>query len=77
MKKLSLDLTRLKVESFDTFVPEDRRGTVRAHSGCETYSCPPGTCGANLSVIEKLGDYAPTYFNCTKFDCTNNGACCV
>ena len=46
MKKLTLDLVGLKVESFDTFVPEDKRGTVRANSGCVTYSCPPGTCGA-------------------------------
>jgi hypothetical protein len=46
MKKLTLDLGGLRVESFDTFVPESRRGTVRANSPCLTYSCPPGTCGA-------------------------------
>ncbi|HSU15930.1 hypothetical protein [Longimicrobium sp.] len=72
MKKLALDLAALTVESFETFVPEDRRGTVRANSGCVTYSCPPGTCGAQpLSDIEKNGDYAGTFApNCTP-------ACCV
>ncbi len=48
MKKLSLDVAELRVESFETHVPEDRRGTVRANAGsCPTYSCPPGTCGAS------------------------------
>jgi hypothetical protein len=61
MKKLSLDLAGLQVESFETFVPEDRRGTVRANSGCVTYSCPPGTCGAQLdSTPGKDGDFAAT-----------------
>ena len=69
MKKLSLELGELKVESFDTFVPEDRRGTVRANSGCVTWSCPPGTCGAYLSDIEKLGDFAAT------FACGSNNCC--
>ena len=46
MKKLNLDLTHLKVESFETFVSEpDARGTVRANGGCVTWSCG-GTCGA-------------------------------
>jgi len=61
MKKLSLDLAGLQVESFETFVPEDRRGTVRANSGCQTFSCPPGTCGiAPDSLAEKDGDFAAT-----------------
>ena len=63
MKKLTLDLTELRVESFDTFVPEEQRGTVRANSGCVTYSCPPaGTCGAYPdSLIEKEGPAAISY----------------
>ena len=44
-KKLAMDLDDLKVESFDTFVAEQDRGTVRANAGCYTYSCA-GTCGA-------------------------------
>ncbi len=44
MNKLSLDLTELKVESFETFVAERHRGTVRANQGCVTWSCG-GTCG--------------------------------
>jgi hypothetical protein len=63
MKKLTLELDALRVDSFDTFVPEDRRGTVRANSGCVTWSCPPGTCGAYLSDIEKNGVWAATFRN--------------
>jgi hypothetical protein len=72
MKKLSLDLAELKVESFETFVSErDARGTVRANLGCVTWSCG-GTCGAPpASDIVKNGNYAAT------FGCTHNGACCV
>jgi hypothetical protein len=56
MKKLSLDLAELRVESFDTFVPEAQRGTVRGNGSCYTYSCP-GTCGATPpsdSTLEKM-----------------------
>ena len=72
MKKLSLDLAELKVESFETFVGErDARGTVRANAGCVTYSCG-GTCGnIPASDIEKNGDYAAT------FGCHTGNACCV
>jgi hypothetical protein len=70
MKKLSLDLAGLQVESFETFVPEDRRGTVRANSGCETYSCP-GTCGiVPDSTPAKDGDFAGTLRLCS-------GNCCA
>jgi hypothetical protein len=69
MKKLRMDLQGLEVESFETFVPEERRGTVRANGGCVTWSCPPGTCGAYLSEIEKNGNYAPT------FACGSNNCC--
>ena len=73
MKKLSLNLSELNVESFETFVSErGARGTVRANRSCVTWSCG-GTCGAQpASDVEKNGDYAGTFLNCT-----NNGACCV
>ena len=68
MKKLSLEVAELKVESFETYVSErDERGTVRANAGCITYSCK-GTCGnIPASDIEKNGDLAFVTFN----------ACCV
>jgi len=62
MNKLTLDLNTLSVESFETFVPDAQRGTVRANSGCVTYSCPPGTCGAYPdSMLEKLGPAAVSF----------------
>ena len=78
MKKLTLELAELKVESFETFVSErDASGTVRANGSCVTWS-ETGTCGMQPdSNVMKNGPYAATYINCTKFDCTNNGACCV
>lgn len=69
MKKLALDLGALKVESFDTFVPEEQRGTVRANSGCVTYSCPPGTCGANPDTTFEKGLWLRTQTACPQ--------CCV
>ena len=78
MKKLSLDLNELKVETFETFISErDARGTVRANAGCETWSCG-GTCGAQPdSDVARNGNFAATFFNCSKIDCTDNGVCCV
>ena len=78
MRKLTLELAELKVESFETFVSErDSGGTVRANGSCVTWS-ETGTCGAQpASDVEKYGPAAATFLNCTKFDCTNNGACCV
>lgn len=47
MKKLSLDLTELRVETFATDDARESRGTVRGHAptDCCTWSCE-GTCGA-------------------------------
>ena len=60
MKKLTLTLAELEVESFVTFVPESRRGTVHANGSCATYSCQ-GTCGIIPdSTAEKDGDFAAT-----------------
>jgi hypothetical protein len=48
MKKMTLDVAELKVDSFETYVADDQRGTVRGAGSCESYSCPPaGTCGAS------------------------------
>lgn len=69
MKKLSLALTELKVESFDTFVPEERRGTVRGNLGCVTFSCK-GTCGAQpASDLADANPWAITATACPQ--------CCV
>lgn len=69
MKKLSLDLGALKVESFDTFVAESDRGTVRANGSCFTWSCPPGTCGAQPDTTFDKGMWLATRTNCPQ--------CCV
>jgi hypothetical protein len=69
MKKLSLDLVALKVESFDTFVPGSDRGTVRANGSCFTWSCPPGTCGAQPDTTFDKGMWLATRTNCPQ--------CCV
>jgi hypothetical protein len=63
MKKLALDLNKLSVESFETFVPAGGRGTVRANGGCQTWSCPPmGTCGMYPdSEIAKFGPAAVSF----------------
>jgi len=64
MRKLSLDFSELKVESFETFVPDGDRGTVRANGSCQTWSCG-GTCGANPgSLIDKLDVLADSFRNC-------------
>jgi hypothetical protein len=61
MKKLSLDLAELTVESFETFVAERDRGTVGANQGCVTWSCG-GTCGAAPdTTIVKDGVNAVSY----------------
>lgn len=70
MKKLSLDLAELKVESFDTFIAEAERGTVRGAGSCYTYSCPPnGTCGASPPSDSTLEKMNASFTNCPQ--------CCV
>jgi hypothetical protein len=51
MKKVQLKLETLRVESFETAVPADERGTVDAHQiasrlggGCTETTCPPALC---------------------------------
>ena len=41
MKKLSLDLTRLEVESFHADAAPDGRGTVRGHISVVGVTCGP------------------------------------
>jgi len=48
MKKLSLDLSNLRVESFDTVAGNGARGTVNAHGYTEPgYPSCDRTCGAS------------------------------
>lgn len=51
MKKLSLQLEELRVDSFAIGQGEPRRGTVRGNGGSvgctEYFSCLPDTCGAS------------------------------
>jgi len=69
MKKMKLDLARLEVETFVTYVSASSRGTVHANGSCATYSCQ-GTCGiVPVSTAEKDGDFLATPI------CTKN--CCV
>ncbi len=55
MKKLSLNMDQLRVESFSTDVAMEERGTVEGNSlptyplcsgypGCRTYKCETATC---------------------------------
>ena len=61
MRKLSLEPAELRVESFETFVAEADRGTVRANGGCVTWSCG-GTCGADPgSDVARNGVNAISY----------------
>jgi hypothetical protein len=61
MKKLSLDLGELAVESFETFAAEKDRGTVQANGAYATVSCG-GTCGA--IPLEEHGAAADSLRNC-------------
>lgn len=45
MKKLTLDVDSLRVDSFQASEPEAARGTVEAHGGSVEYSCQK-TCWA-------------------------------
>jgi len=54
MKKLSLALGELKVESFETFAAEKAGGTVHANGAFATFSCG-GTCGIDPG-IDLAGD---------------------
>jgi hypothetical protein len=78
MKKLSLNLEQLSVESFETAEGEKRTGTVRAYicSDVCTASCQP-TCG-NVPISYdsgcEFGALAASRLNCGD---TEDFRCCV
>lgn len=77
MKKLSLDLAELRVESFETDANAlSPRGTVRgnAESDCCTYSCE-GTCGASPPSTDNPA--FPTRLCGDTEDMTGCLPCCV
>lgn len=82
MKKLTLNLEALAVESFETADGERRVGTVRGHvcSDVCTASCPPGTCG----ILPQSAESECNAFPATRFCGTGDtcdfsvcGPCCV
>jgi hypothetical protein len=75
MKKLSLDMSDLRVETFETVAPaRSARGTVRGHvdtDSCPGVSCAP-TCG--IAISPGTADHAPrTFANCPN----SYQVCCV
>lgn len=83
MKKLSLDLEQLAVESFATAADDaQRRGTVRGNlcSDVCTASCPPGTCGILPVSAESECNALPASKHCGTGDTCDMsicGPCCV
>jgi len=83
MKKLSLNLEQLSVESFETTDADGRPlGTVRGHlcSDVCTASCPPGTCGIlPVSAESECNALRGTRFDCPidTDDITGCQPCCV
>ena len=77
MKKLSLDLNQLAVESFETDSDEQSpRGTVRANGDCVTYSCE-GTCGASPPSTTDAAAIAISRLCGDTEDMTGCMPCCV
>jgi len=90
MKKLSLDLDQLTVESFDTSTAKRPAGTVRAHAYTDT-SCRELICGCgptNFTCETDCDEYTcgdscvnacpPTYhgeFSCAPPSCLNSCFC--
>lgn len=70
MKKLTLDLEEIEVESFDTANEEKRSGTVVGHGVTEGY-CSPGT-GCNTDDACCM---AGTYGG--EFGCDSSGERCL
>jgi hypothetical protein len=82
MKKLSLNLEQLSVESFETLDADGRRlGTVRGHlcSDVCTASCPPGTCGILPVSAESECNAIPSRGGCPvgTDDISGCQPCCV
>jgi hypothetical protein len=60
MKKLTLQLDNLHVDSFQTGEADDRRGTVRGHDTRVTEFCSMKPC--------KPSSVCPTYDTCARHD---------
>jgi hypothetical protein len=80
MKKMSLNLDQLTVESFEVSNSRMIKGTVRGHDVCSdlcTYSCN-GTCGAPLLSAESECNVIPQSNFCGDTqDITGCQPCCV
>ena len=78
MKKLTLDVTDLKVESFPTAAVQTREGTVKANEDTAfcSASCQP-TCGIVPMTYdcegETLGCEGAAAVRPTSFGCTTGG----
>jgi hypothetical protein len=59
MRKLSLELEQLTVESFDTDAVAEQRGTVQGHYG--TNHTEVDTCGNERSCITYCATCDPTW----------------
>ncbi|HEU0054270.1 MAG TPA: hypothetical protein VFQ39_13880 [Longimicrobium sp.] len=66
MKKIRLDLARLRVDSFDTAAADAEEGTVHG------LWSQPGTCDARVATCQYGGTCGPgclTKSGCTGIDC--------
>jgi hypothetical protein len=65
MKKLQLDLSDLRVESFQSSEQAEPRGTVQGHASSPYVTCyytdcgNPGTCAANMTCDGAIGRCDP------------------
>lgn len=79
MKKMTLDMAALRVETFDTAGAPSANGTVRGHADtdCCTASCT-GTCGAQMiSDTELKARVAAAITGYPKCYNTYAPACCI
>lgn len=89
MKKLTLDVDQLSVQSFETQAAQTPRGTVQAHASepwrtCESGNvsypgtCEPVTCVADTCNPEPTGDCPPGTWrpSCEYTAPDPEGTCC-
>jgi len=55
MKKISLDLDALQVDSFATDAPLPEQGTVQGHADTFFLPCQTGTCGFSCGLTCGFG----------------------
>jgi hypothetical protein len=72
MRKLTLDLEAVQVESFTTQAAAPARGTVDARQGRETWTCPPAT---QNTCVGTCGCQPTGYTDCGTCDLSCNGTC--